>query len=210
MLMRQFLKALTAGAAVVALVVVGMLIVSPSGHAANDNNGSQDEKQMIKTGLAIAAASGILLNMKNKYSDLVGLGSYLVNTHDCDGCHSASPQTTYAPGGNPYLLPGPTLPFFSGRKQFNPKTYLGGNGDFGSFGPGPKAEIISRNLKPDKTGLPEGGHTLSEFIQIIRTGVDLEHAHPSCSATITFTCLSVSVQRRSAPSYAMASLSGYD
>src|SRR5579864_1273323 len=184
----QFLKTLTAGAAFAALVIVAMIAGSPSGRASNDNNGSQDEKQMIRTGLSIAAATGIQLNMANKDPDMVGLGSYFVNVaSDCNGCHS-DPHTAFAPGGNPFFLPGPKPPLFGGSKQINPKTYLGGNRDFGSFGPGPKAEIISRNLTPDKNGLPEG-HSLSDFLWIMKTGADLDHAHPSCSATLTFNCL---------------------
>jgi hypothetical protein len=187
MLMRH-LKTLTAGVAFVAILVIGMSISSTSGLADNDNNGSQDEKLMIQTGLATAAKTGIQLNMTGKNPDLVGLGSYLVNVaSDCNGCHS-DPRTTFASRGNPYLLPGPTPPFFSGNKQINPLTYLGGNQDFGSFGPGPKAEIISRNLTPDKYGLPEG-HTLSDFMRIMKTGVDLDQAHPSCSTTLTNNCL---------------------
>ena len=37
--------------------------------------------------------------------------------------------------------------------------------------------IVSRNLTPDKAGLPEGGHTFSEFLQIIPTGVDMDRLH---------------------------------
>ena len=40
--------------------------------------------------------------------------------------------------------------------------------------------IVARNLTPDKTGLPEGGHTLSQFMEILRTGVDMDHLHPTC------------------------------
>jgi hypothetical protein len=43
-------------------------------------------------------------------------------------------------------------------------------------------DIISRNLTPDYTGLPEGGHTLSQFKQIMTTGIDLDHIHPTCTA----------------------------
>jgi hypothetical protein len=43
-------------------------------------------------------------------------------------------------------------------------------------------------LTPDKNGLPEG-HSLSDFLWIMKTGADLDHAHPSCSATLTFNCL---------------------
>jgi hypothetical protein len=185
----RYLNTLTAGAAFAALVITGMSIISPVGHAANDNNGAQDEKQMIRTGLSLASTVGIRLNVSGKDPDMFGLGSYLVNTHDCNGCHTASPMTEFSATGNPFLLRGPNPPGFNGLKQYNPNTYLGGGSDFGSFGPGPNAEIISRNLTPDKTGLPEGGETLTDFIQILRTGVDMDHSHPSCSATITNNCL---------------------
>jgi hypothetical protein len=75
---------------------------------------------------------------------------------------------------------------FTGVKKINPATYLGGGRDFGPFpGPNSTLHIISRNLTPGKSGLPEGDHTLAQFMQILRTGVDLDHAHPNCSATVT-------------------------
>lgn len=44
------------------------------------------------------------LNLKGKNRALVGLGSYIVNAQgECDGCHSAGPQTQFLPGHNPYL-----------------------------------------------------------------------------------------------------------
>jgi hypothetical protein len=70
-----FPKTLTAGVAFAALVIVVMIAGSPSGRASNDNNGSQDEKQMIRTGLSIAAATGIQLNMADKDPDMVGLAA---------------------------------------------------------------------------------------------------------------------------------------
>jgi hypothetical protein len=180
MFMRQR-KTLTAAAVFAALVVAGTLIDSKSGQAFNDNNGAQDEKEMIRTGLAIAASTGIHLNITTQDPDMVGLGSYLVNVvAGCNGCH-AVPQTEYAPGGDPFFLPGAHPPFFSGMTQINPATYLGGNQDFGSFpSPGGTVHIVSRNLTPDKTGRPEGGNTLTEFLLIMRTGADLDHAHPNC------------------------------
>jgi hypothetical protein len=179
---RQFSKSLTAGAVFTALALAGILFNSKSGQAANDNNGSQDEKRMIEIGLAVAASEGITLNMNHKDPDMVGLGSYLVNVSaDCDGCHSAGPPSQFAPGGNPYLLPGANPPFFSGIKRINPATYLGGTRDFGAFpSPGGAVHIISRNLTPGKGGLPEGDHSLSDFMLIMRTGIDLDHAHPNC------------------------------
>src|SRR5713101_4941706 len=86
-------------------------------------------------------------------------------------CHDAGPQTQHEPGGNP---------FFGQRKKINPATYLGGGQDFGPLLPTPGSpHIVSRNLTPDKTGLPEGGRPFSEFRQIMRTGVDLDHVHPN-------------------------------
>jgi hypothetical protein len=113
----------------------------------------------------------------------VGLGSYLVNAAgDCNACHNAGPgNNQFLPGGNPYV---------GQSKVINKATYLGGGRDFGPLVPGASAHIISRNLTPDKTGLPEGGHTLAEFVQIIRTGVDMDHRHPTCSSgTIDATCV---------------------
>ncbi len=190
MLKGKYLNRLVGGAAMAGLVAAAISFVSPSGNAANENNNAQDEQQMIQTGLKTAVNSGIVMNIGNRDPDLVGLGSYMVNVSgDCNGCHSV-PTTEYAAGGNPYLLPGTMPPFFSGQMKFNASTYLGGNQDFGSFGPGAAGEIISRNLTPDKTGLPFGGHTLSDFMQIMKTGVDLDKAHPSCSSTGQTNCLS--------------------
>jgi hypothetical protein len=157
----------------VAIVLLGVSLKPRSAQADDDDTSSR-----IKIGYAIAP---VPLNLEGKNRALVGLGSYIVNTLDCNGCHSASPQTEYAPGGNPYLGQ-PT--------KINPATYLGGGRDFGPFpAPGPFPDIISRNLTPDKTGLPEGGHTLEEFVQIMRTGIDMDHRHPTCTGAPDGTCL---------------------
>ena len=185
----KLFKALTAGAVFSAVVVAGLLFGSKPGLADNDNNGSQDEKQMVQIGLTFASSAGIQLNMNHKDRDMVGLGSYLVNVAgDCNGCHTNNPATEYTPTGNPYLL----SPVFNGTKKINPATYLGGGSVFGPL-PGVDAAhpvpIISRNLTPDKTGRPEGGNTLSDFKLIMRTGKDLDHAHPSCTGSGPANCL---------------------
>ncbi|MEO8346371.1 MAG: hypothetical protein ABI607_11820 [Betaproteobacteria bacterium] len=170
-----------------ALVFGALLIEASPAKADDDRYDSRNEREMIRIGFEIAASSGIALNIRHKDPRMVGLGSYLVNViADCNGCHSP-PQTSFAPSGNPYFLPGAHPPFFSGKKQVNPATYLGGNQSFGVFPGG--VEIISRNLTPDKSGRPVGGHTLGDFLLIMRTGTDLDHAHPSCSATITTNCI---------------------
>jgi len=73
----------------------------------------------------------------------------------------------------------------------DPATYLGGGRDFGDFPPNSgTAHIISRNLTPDKTGRPEGGHTFEEFLLIMRTGVDLDQLHPTCPhGTVNPSCV---------------------
>jgi len=148
---------------------------SPSSHVkAQDNPESR-----IERGFEIAP---VPLNMEGKDRGLVGLGSYLVNASGgCNDCHSAGPQSEYLPGGNPY---------FGQPTKINPATYLGGGRDFGPLLPTPDSpHIVSRNLTPDKTGLPEGGHTFDQFREILRTGVDFDHLHPPCSAGQTTNCL---------------------
>ena len=175
MTLRKILKAIGSGAAIVA---VGMFVASPHGRASGRSSDGNDDESRIKRGFEIAP---VPLNLEGKNPALVGLGSYIVNAvADCDGCHSAGPPTEYAPGGNPYFNQKPTI--------VNPKTYLGGGRDFGPLIPN-TPDIISRNLTPDKTGRPEGGRTFDEFRQILRTGVDLDHLHPPCSATVTTNCL---------------------
>jgi hypothetical protein len=184
MSVRQFSKIMGAGATFVVLVAVGISIGSPRVLADDDDR----EESKIRKGFEIAP---VTLNLNGKDRDLVGLGSYIVNAQaDCNGCHSLflpnGAPTDFTPAGNPYLLKPPMGPF-TGKIRVNPATYLGGGNDFGPLGPGP--DIWSRNLTPDKTGRPEGGHTFSEFRKIIRTGVDMDHLHPNCSATITTNCL---------------------
>src|SRR6266567_756236 len=160
---RQFLKTVGSGAAI---LLVGIFMASPHGQASGQTSDGNGDASRIKQGFAIAP---VPLNMAGKNPALVGLGSYIVNAQaDCDGCHSAGPQTEFASGGNPY---------FGQPTKINPATYLGGGRDFGPLIPN-TPDIISRNLTPDKTGLPEGGHTFPEFLQILRTGVDMDHLHP--------------------------------
>jgi hypothetical protein len=189
----------TAGtvAAIVAIILAGMLISSPrvrahDGDDDRDRNHSSDDDRdrhdrdrsdarRIEQGFDIAP---VPLNLEGKNRSLVGLGSYLVNAVGiCNGCHNPGPgDNEFAPGGNP---------FFGQPKKINPATYLGGGRDFGFLGGvAGSAHIISRNLTPDKTGRPEGGHTFAEFLQIMRTGVDLDNLHPTCpTGTINPNCV---------------------
>jgi PKD domain len=134
----------------------------------------------VKQGIAIAP---VPLNMAGKDPNFVGYGSYLVNAAgDCNGCHSDGTTTQYAKGGNPY---------FGQSAVVNAATYLGGGRDFGAFpnATGNFPHIISRNLTPDYTGLGVGGDTFNQFLLIIRTGVDLDHVHPTCTGAPDGTCI---------------------
>jgi hypothetical protein len=136
-----------------------------------------DHDPRIRIGFEIAP---VPLNLRGKNPGLVGLGSYLVASGGCNDCHTASPSTEYAPGGNPYFKGNPP-------KVVNQTTYLAGGRNFGALIPG-TPEIVSRNLTPDKSGRAAGGRTFDEFLEILRTGVDLDHLHPNCSATVTTNC----------------------
>jgi hypothetical protein len=108
-------------------------------------------------------------------------------TGDCNGCHSAGPQSEFLGNGNPYTRLAPNGPY-SGVTQTNTATYLGGGRDFGGFpAPNSPLHIISRNLTPDASGKPEG-HTLNEFITIMRTGGDMDHLHPNCTGAPNSSC----------------------
>ena len=166
-----FVKPVGAIAAVALIGLAGMVFTSPRVHADSSNTDSR-----IQIGFNIAP---VKLNMKGLNPALVGVGSYIVNAQaDCKGCHN-SPDLggEWAAGHNPY---------FGQPKMVNTAGYLGGGMTFGPFpgkgigGAGPLT-IFSRNLTPDASGLPEGGHTLQDFMTILRTGHDFDTAHPACS-----------------------------
>ena len=163
------------------IALAGLLSSSPSVQAQDDWHKHNIETSRIKLGFEIAP---VPLNLEGKDPGLVGLGSYWVNAvSDCNFCHTSGgpPNFNFANGFNPY---------FGQRKKTDPTTYLAGGTDFlsalppGFYAPGygdyVGPDIISRNLTPDKTGMPEGGHTFEQFKQILRTGVDLDHLHPTC------------------------------
>jgi hypothetical protein len=185
--------------------LAGLLNTSPTVQA--QDNGNNDDEQLIRIGYAITP---VPLNLEGKNRDLVGLGSFIVNAQaDCNGCHTAGgpPNFNYANSGNPYFLNQPL-----GTKT-DPTAYLAGGTPFGqavpssaSVGGFPSGSIpssyppngylidpttgfpyagpiiISRNLTPDKNGRPAGGHTLEQFKEILRTGKDFDNIHPTCQS----------------------------
>jgi hypothetical protein len=176
---RQGLRVLTGVALIAGVIWLAASIPIVSTVHADDDDG---EDWKVERGFAIAP---VPLNLAGKERRLVGLGSYIVNAQiDCNGCHTQNTATEFIPTGNPYLL----RPPFTGKKKVNPGTYLGGGNDFGPLIPG-SAHIVSRNLTPDRTGLPEGGHTFEQFREILRTGTDFDHQHPTCSGAPNENCI---------------------
>jgi hypothetical protein len=118
-----------------------------------------DELRQILRGYEIAYEIGpVPLNLRGKDWELVGLGSYLVNTTGCNDCHT---HPNWASNHNPYL---------GQPEQVNTAEYLSGGRQFG-LDPVDGHIIFSANITPDKTGKP-AGLTLAQFLDVMRTGHD--------------------------------------
>ena len=122
-----------------------------------------DEISQILRGYEIITEifpKGTKLNFAGKDSELVGLGSYLVNSTGCNDCHT---HPNWAPNGNPYL---------GQPEQINTAEYLAGGRQ---FGPDPIDGhiVFSANITPDKkkNGMP-AGLTWDAFREVMQTGID--------------------------------------
>jgi hypothetical protein len=176
----------SAAASVASVICFLLVITAPRGRAQGDNG--NDEATRIQQGFRVAPVPLNLSGLNQQQINLVGLGSYLVNAaNDCNFCHAAGgpPNFNFEMGHNPYFLG-------QGPKKTDPTTYLAGGSDFFSalpfnvppgtaYGSYVGPDIIARNLTPDIHKLPEGGHTLPQFMEILRTGVDLDKIHPTCT-----------------------------
>lgn len=138
------------GSSVVVLVALGLAVPQVTARAGQDPGRSPEEARIIR-GYQI---NPVPLKIGNRDRNLVGLGSYLVNSAGgCNDCHTNPP---FAPGGDP----------FAGEpKKINADAYLGGGQEFGPF--------VSPNLTPDASGKP-AGLTLQQFKRLMRTGIDPE------------------------------------
>jgi hypothetical protein len=169
-------------ATIAMLGLTAMYLTAPRVHADSLRSNSR-----VQLGFA-AVPLGLKLNLNGLNHDQVYVGSYIVNgTADCNGCHTTNPATEYNDPGNPFFNQHPA--------RVNLSNYLAGGNDFGPVGAGivngvtgPGPDIISRNLTPDHTGRPEGGHSLSDFLIIMRTGHDFDKVHLNCSSSVTDNC----------------------
>ena len=111
-----------------------------------------DEAARIRIGFLVAP---VPLSLRGKDPNLVGLGSYIVNTRiSCNDCHTSPP---WVPGHNPHLGQKPA--------EINAAAYLAGGGKFAG------GQIVSRNITPDEHGNP-AGLTFAQFVHTLRTGID--------------------------------------
>lgn len=176
---QQFVKIAAGAALTLSVIVLAAMSGTPQRVEAQDQD--NDDMSRVHIGFKIAP---VPLKLEGRDPNLVGLGSYLVNAvGDCNGCHSSGAPPIFI-----YPFKTGRNPFFAQPEKIDPAVYLDGGANFGSVGTpsGPSGyggpNIISRNLTPDRNGLPEGGHTLSQFKQIFKSGTDFDHIHPTCTA----------------------------
>jgi hypothetical protein len=163
----MILKRLLPFGGVMILLAGAMVLTVPA--RADDDEG-EGKASRVQQGFKIAP---VTLNYKGKNHALVGYGSYLVNAvADCNGCHTKDPQSEYSV--NPYFIQK------NFQKVVNPDYYLGGGQDFGPLPAAGFADIVTRNITPDKTGRP-AGLSFRDFLDVIRKGTDMDKWHPTCS-----------------------------
>src|SRR5438309_1169528 len=106
---RSYVKSASVVVTFAAVILAGTLSSSRRVRATGDDDENRNDSR-VQRGLEIAP---VPLNLEGKNRGLVGLGSYLVNTHGCNDCHDTGPVDQFLPGGNP---------FFGLKKRINPAT----------------------------------------------------------------------------------------
>jgi mono/diheme cytochrome c family protein len=115
---------------------------------------------MWEVGLQISPVEIDVRNLPELEKQMVGHGSYLVNSvGQCGRCHTSSENgTEYLPGSDP---------FKGEQERIDTKNFLAGGHQIPMPGFG---RVCSTNLTPDRNRLPDG---LSEeqFVEAMRTGI---------------------------------------
>lgn len=122
-------------------------VVSAGGDGHRRDRDRDDDDAQVRIGFRI---SPVPLKLRGRNVELVGLGSYLVNTGGCGECHT---HPAFVPGSNPFL---------GQAEVINAEVFMSGGR---MFGPAIKAP----NITPDEFGRP-AGLDFAAFEAAIRTG----------------------------------------
>jgi len=142
-----------------ALATCAGLVVLHDRSSAQVAGAKDDDANRIRIGFQVAP---VPLSLRHKDPNLVGLGSYIVNTQGwCNDCHTNPP---WADGHDPTSGQEPA--------EVNAAAYLAGGTPLGA--------VVSANLTPDDHGLP-AGLTFGQFIHAYKTGLDPGNGHPQIS-----------------------------
>ncbi len=146
------------------LAACALLVVMNDRSSAQGASPGDDDATRIRIGFKVAP---VPLKLRGKDPNLVGLGSYIVNTQAwCNDCHTLNP---WAPGHDPTSGQEPQI--------MNAAQYLAGGSQFGTAQGG---VVTSPNLTPDANGLPDG-LTFGQFLHTLRSGLDPGNGHPEIS-----------------------------
>ena len=127
--------------------LLGVAAVVFAGGDGGRPDGRKSDDDRVRLGFKL---SPVPLQVRGRNLELLGLGSYIVNTGGCGECHT---HPAFVPGGNPFLGQSEvinTAVFMSGGRMFGPVT---------------KAP----NITPDEFGRP-AGLDFAAFEAAIRTG----------------------------------------
>jgi hypothetical protein len=141
------------------LTACALLVVLNDRSSAQSAGAGDDDAARIAIGFKVAP---VPLNLRDKDPNLVGLGSYIVNTQGwCNDCHTLNP---WAAGHDPTSGQEP--------QQMNAAQYLAGGANFGV--------VTSANITPDAHGLP-ASLSFKDFVHTFRSGLDPGNGHPQVS-----------------------------
>jgi hypothetical protein len=141
------------------LAAGALLVVLNDRSSAQSAGTGDDDAARIAIGFKVAP---VPLNLHDKDPNLVGLGSYIVNTQGwCNDCHTLNP---WAAGHDPTSGQEPAI--------MNAAQYLAGGANFGV--------VTSANITPDSHGLP-ASLSFKNFVHTFRSGLDPGNGHPQVS-----------------------------
>jgi hypothetical protein len=132
--------------AVLTAALIGVGAAMAGGDGGRPDNRNNDDPQ-VRLGFKL---SPVPLKTRGRNPELLGLGSYLVNTGGCGECHT---HPAFVSGANPFM---------GQAEVINAGVYMSGGRMFGPV-------IKAPNITPDEYGRP-AGLDFAAFEAAIRTG----------------------------------------